>query len=324
MRQDPMPTVAWELPLSEPERSETMPAQETRPESNDLTRRHWMQGTAAALAAAAWGAAPVGAKEEAPAKTEKVVVKGRIKQAVPAGYGGFRTWEELARLAAAMGLKGLDFISPEDFAAVKKFGLIGTLTPSHGLTEGMVDKKNHAECIEALAKSIAATGDAGFPNVVDLSGNRNGIPDDAGLKNYVEGIKKVVGLAEKKKVNICLEVLNSRHDHPDYMCDSVEWAAEACKKVGSPRLKILFDIYHVQCMQGDIIDRIRKYKEYIGHYHTAGVPGRHEIGDNQELYYPAIMRAIADTKFEGYVSHEFGPTRDPLASLREAVRICDV
>ncbi|MBN2577411.1 MAG: TIM barrel protein [Pirellulales bacterium] len=301
-----------------------MPTGRNCGDSTDLSRRHWIQGTAAALAAAAWGAKSAGAEQSDPAQTEKVVVKGRIKQAVPAGYGGFRTWQELGRHAAAMGLKGLDFLGPEDFAEAKKLGLICTLTPSHGLTEGLVNKKNHAECIAALTKSIEATGDAGFPNVVDLSGNRYGTPDDVGLKNYVEGIKKVIGLAEKKKVNICLEVLNSRHDHPDYMCDTVEWGVEACKNVGSPRLKVLFDIYHIQIMQGDIIDRIRKFKEYIGHYHTAGVPGRHEIGDDQELNYPAIMRAIVETGFDGYVSHEFGPTRDPLTSLREAVKICDV
>jgi hydroxypyruvate isomerase len=155
------------------------------------------------------------------------------------------------------------------------------------------------------------------------------MPDDVGLNNTVEGIKRVIGYAEKKKVNLVFEVLNSRVNvemkgHPDYMADHVEWAVELCRRIASERMKILFDIYHVQIMQGDLITRIRQYHEYIGHYHTAGVPGRNEIDDTQEINYPAVMRAIVETKYTGYVAQEFIPTRDPMTSLREAVRICDV
>jgi hydroxypyruvate isomerase len=293
-------------------------------QTTDLSRRRWMQGTTAALAVAACGVQASSNAEEKPAKTGKAVISGRLRQSVPGGYGGFASLEDLCKPIADMGLKGVEFVRPENWPTLKKFGLVCAMTPAHGLTKGLVDKANHTECIEVLRKSIEATSDAGFPNVIDLSGNRNGIPDDVGLTNYVEGIKKVLGDAEKKRVTVCLEVLNSRHDHPDYMCDSVEWGIEACKRVGSPRLKILFDIYHVQIMQGDIIARIRQYKEYIGHYHTAGVPGRHELDAHQELNYRAIMQAIAETGFQGFVGQEFVPTRDPLTSLCEAVRVCDV
>ena len=184
-------------------------------------------------------------------------------------------------------------------------------------------------CIDKIKTAVDACAEAGFPSVITFSGFRNGIPDDVGLENSVEGLKKVIGYAEKKKVNLCMEVLNSRVDvemkgHPGYMGDSVQWVGEVCKQISSPRMLMLFDIYHVQIMQGDIITRIRKWKDYIGHYHTAGVPGRNEMDDNQEINYPPIMREIVKTGFKGYVAHEFIPTRDPLQGLRQAVKLCDV
>ena len=160
--------------------------------------------------------------------------------------------------------------------------------------------------------------------MISFSGNRRGIPDDVGIENAVAALKKIVGHAEKKKVNIVLEYLNSKVNHKDYMLDNMAWGAEVCKQVGSERVKILYDIYHAQIMEGDIIRTIRTYKDYIGHYHTGGNPGRNEIDDTQELYYPAIMKAIAETGFKGYVAHEFVPKRDPLAALTYAARICDV
>jgi hydroxypyruvate isomerase len=301
----------------------------SRSSSNDLTsalnRRHLLQTTAGGLAAMVLGDQLYGADQpEKDAPAEKVVAKGRLKQSVSRWCFGGIALTDLARESAAMGLQSIELVGPEEFSVLKEHGLICAMTPSHGIPKGLNDKANHAQCIESLKKSIEATGEAGFPNVVDVSGNRFGMPDDVGLANYVEGIKKVIGLAERKNVTICLEVLNSRHDHQDYMCDTVEWAVEACKRVGSPRLKILFDIYHVQIMQGDIIARIKQFHEYIGHYHTAGVPGRHEMDENQELNYPAIMRAIAETGFQGFVGHEFIPTSDPIGKLREAVKQCDV
>ena len=297
---------------------------------NDLTsalnRRHLLQTTAGGMAALFMGGTSVADDTPAAAEktAEKVITKGRLKQSVSRWCFGDVTLADLARASAAMGLKSVEIVGPEDWPVLKEHGLICALTPSHGIPKGLNDKANHAQCIESLKKSIEATSAAGFPNVVDLSGNRFGMADDVGLANYVEGIKKVVGFAEQKNVTICLEVLNSRHDHQDYMCDTVEWAVEACKKVGSPRLKILFDIYHVQIMQGDIIARIKQYHEYIGHYHTAGVPGRHEMDETQELCYPAIMRAIAETGYQGYIGHEFIPTSDPIGKLREMAKLCDV
>jgi hydroxypyruvate isomerase len=297
-----------------------MPRTSSNALSSALNRRHLLQTTAGGLAAIFFGD-QLHADDQA---GEKVAVKGRLKQSVSRWCFGGIALADLARASAAMGIKSVELVEPGDFPVLKEHGLICAMTPSHGIPKGLNDKANHAQCIESLKKSIEATADAGFPNVVDVSGNRFGMADDVGLANYVEGIKKVIGFAEEKNVTICLEVLNSRHDHGDYMCDTVEWAVEACKRVGSPRLKILFDIYHVQIMQGDIIARIKQFHEYIGHYHTAGVPGRHEMDDSQELNYPAIMRAIVESGFQGYVGHEFIPQSDPLGKLREAVKQCDV
>jgi hydroxypyruvate isomerase len=239
------------------------------------------------------------------------------------------TLEELCQVAAAMGIQSVELVDPSDWPLLKKYGLVCALASSHGFVDGWNRRENWPMCREKIVAAVDACAEAGFPNVITFSGFRKGMPDDVGLENTVAGLKTVIGYAEKKKVNLIFEVLNSRVDvemkgHPDYMADKVEWAVEVCKRIGSPRLKILFDVYHVQIMQGDIITRIRQFAEYIGHYHVAGVPGRHELDENQELNYPAIMRAIAETKFEGFVAQEFIPTRDPVRSLWEAVRLCDV
>lgn len=257
------------------------------------------------------------------------VVKGRIKQSACAWCFKPMALETLARNGAAMGLKSIELVPPKDWRILKKYGLICALTSSHGFVDGWNHKENHAMCMEKTTAAIDATAAAGFPSVITFSGFRRGMPDDVGLENTVEGLKKVIGHAEQKKVNLVLEVLNSRVNaemkgHPDYMADRVEWAVEVCDRIGSERMKILFDIYHVQIMQGDVITRIRKCHPYIGHYHTAGVPGRNELDENQEINYPAIMRVVAETGYTGYVGHEFVPTRDPMRSLWEAVRLCDV
>jgi len=184
-------------------------------------------------------------------------------------------------------------------------------------------------CHEKLRKAIDACAEFGFPNVITFTGFREDIPDDVGLKNSVAGLKQIVGHAEKQKVNLCLEMLNSRVDeemkgHPGYQGDHTDYCIEIIKQVGSPRLNLLFDIYHVQIMEGDIITRIRQYKDYIGHYHTAGNPGRRELDEHQEINYPPIMQEIVKTGYKGYVAQEFIPTRDPLVGLTEAVRLCDV
>jgi len=157
-----------------------------------------------------------------------------------------------------------------------------------------------------------------------MSGNRAGLSDEEGAANCVAGLKQIAAFAEEKKVNVCMELLNSKRNHKDYQCDRTAWGAEVCKKVGSPRVKLLYDIYHMQVQEGDVIATIRENIEWIAHFHTAGVPGRHEVDETQELYYPAIMQAIVDLKFDGYVAHEYSPTRDPVESLKNSVAICDV
>jgi hydroxypyruvate isomerase len=175
-----------------------------------------------------------------------------------------------------------------------------------------------------MRESIEANASHGFKNIICFSGNREGQDDQEGMDVCAEALKKIVGLAEQKKVTICMELLNSKVDHHDYMCDHTAWGVALCKKVGSERFKLLYDIYHMQIMEGDVIRTIRDNKDYIAHVHTGGVPGRHEIDETQELNYPAIMKAIADMKFPGFVAQEFIPAREPITSLRQAVGICDV
>ena len=193
------------------------------------------------------------------------------------------------------------------------------------LSKGWNDKQYHSTLIKNYTEHIDLVANAGFRNLFTASGNRNGMDDETGLKNCVEGIKQVIGQAEKRGVVIQMELLNSKVDHKDYMCDRTQWGVELCKRIGSPNFKLLYDIYHMQIDEGDVIRTIRDYNTYIGHYHTAGVPGRHEIDETQELYYPAIMKAILATGFNDYVAQEFIPlAADKLESLRKAVMICDV
>lgn len=301
---------------------------------NRLARRGFLQGTGAALALAGSGQMIRSSLAEE-WKLERAATKGRIRHSVCAwcftGQWSPRpmSLEELCQVAVAMGIESVELVDPEHWPILKKYGLVCAMASSHGFVNGWNHRENWPMCREKIIAAVDACAEAGFPNVITFSGFRKGMPDDVGLENTVAGLKTVVGYAEKKKVNLVLEVLNSRVDvemkgHPDYMGDTVEWCVEVCKRVGSPRLKILFDVYHVQIMQGDIITRIRQFAEYIGHYHVAGVPGRHELDDNQELNYPPIMRAIAETKFDGFVAQEFIPTRDPVRSLWEAVKLCDV
>ncbi len=293
--------------------------------SSRVDRRRWL-GAVAGVAAA--GLAP-GSRAATLAADQPVATKGRLKQSVCYWCFDRIDFEDFARHVAAMGIRSIELVPPERWPILKRHGLICALTSSHGFVEGWNRKENYAMCEQKVKQAIDATAAAGFPSVITFSGFRKGMPDDVGLENTVTGLKRVIGHAERSKVNLCLEVLNSRVDvemkgHPDYMADKVEWAVEVCRRIGSPRMKILFDIYHVQIMQGDIITRIRQFHEYIGHYHTAGVPGRNEIDATQEINYAPIFKTIAETRFEGYVAHEFIPTRDPLESLREAVALCDV
>ena len=309
-----------------------MNAEHRAPVSRRLTRRGLLTGAAGAVAAGVGlsAARAPGADAEGPA-----VTKGRIKQSVCdwcfLGDCSVKpmTLEELCRHAAALGIKSVELVGPKDWPTLKKHGLICALAGSHGFVKGWNHKENWPMCQEKIKQAVDDCAAARFPSVITFSGFRNGMPDDVGLENTVAGLKTVIGYAEEKKINLIIEVLNSRVDvemkgHPGYMGDKVEWVGEVCRRIASPRMKILFDIYHVQIMQGDIITRIRKWKDYIGHYHTAGVPGRNELDDNQEINYPPIMRTIVQTGYQAYVAHEFIPTRDPVKSLREAVALCDV
>jgi hydroxypyruvate isomerase len=293
--------------------------------SSHLTRRGLIQSSsllAAGAIASRLGGTTAAAVD--PEKVQTVATKARINQSVSRWCFDKWSLDELCQVSKKLGLKGIDLLGPDDFATVKKYGLVVSMVNSHSLSDGLADKKFHDACLAKLRESIDATSAAGFPNVVSFSGNRRGIPDDVGVGNAVEALKKIAGYAEKKNVTICLEYLNSKVNHKDYMLDHIGWGVEVCKRVGSDRVKILYDIYHAQIMEGDIIRTITDYKDYMGHYHTGGNPGRNEIDDTQELYYPAIMKAIAETGFKGYVAHEFVPKRDPLESLTYAARICDV
>jgi hydroxypyruvate isomerase len=263
------------------------------------------------------------------------ITKGRIQQSVVPWCFKPMTVEELARHAAALGMKSVELCAPSDWPILQKYGLTCAIGSSHGFVKGWNQKENWDYCTEIITKSVTAAGDFGCPSVITFSGMRGSLPagpegDELGKKNFVEGIKRVLPLAEQKKVTLALEMLNSRVDvemkgHPGYQCDTIEWAVDVCNRVGSDRLKILFDIYHVQIMQGDVIVRLKKYKDYIAHYHTAGNPGRNEIDDTQEIHYPGIMKAVAETGYKGFVGQEFIPTwKDPVAALRHAAGICDV
>jgi len=256
---------------------------------------------------------------------ERVVKNGRINQSVSKWCYGKFSLEEMCAVGKKMGLKAIDLLGPNDFPTLKKHGLACSMVNTHGLTKGINRKENHEECLAKIRTAIDAAAEYKYPNVISFPGNRKGMPDDVGVENSVIALKKVAGYAEKKGVTICLEYLNSKVNHKDYMFDNMAWGVEVCKKVGSESVKILYDIYHAQIMEGDIIRTIRTCKEYIGHYHTGGNPGRNEIDETQELYYPAIMRAIVETGYKGYVAHEFVPkNKDQIASLAYAVRICDV
>jgi hydroxypyruvate isomerase len=293
-----------------------------------LNRRNALKrmGGGLALSAAATLPSVVRGKDEPQPYTAK---NGRIQQSVIHWCFKPMPVEELANHSARMGLKSVELVAPENWPTLKKLGLICAISSSHGFTKGFAHKEEHAECLETLRKQIDLTSDAGFPNIITFSGFRRGISDEEGMKNMVDGLKQIVGHAEKKKVTVCLEMLNSRVNvemkgHPDYFCDKIEMAVEVCKRVGSERMKVLFDIYHVQIMEGDIIARIKQFHPYIGHYHTAGVPGRNELDDTQEINYVPIMKAIAETGYKGYVGQEFIPTRDKALALNEAVKLCDV
>jgi hydroxypyruvate isomerase len=291
---------------------------------NKLSRRTFIRGSSLIAAGTIAGTLARAGRAMTVDEVEREVKNGRINQSVSKWCYGKFSLEEMCVIGKKMGLKAIDLLGPNDFPILKKHGLACSMINTHNLTKGLNRKENHEECLAKIRTAIDAAAEYGYPNVISFPGNREGMPDDVGVENSVIGLKKIAGYAEKKGVTICLEYLNSKVNHKDYMFDNMAWGVEVCKKVGSPNVKILYDIYHAQIMEGDIIRTLRNNKEYIGHYHTGGNPGRNEIDETQELYYPAIMRAIADTGYKGYVAHEFVPKKDPIESLAYAVRICDV
>jgi hydroxypyruvate isomerase len=257
-------------------------------------------------------------------------LKGRIRQSVCLWcYNGYLKREgmnldDFAAECAKMGLKSVELTSPDQWPTLKKHGLTCAMTPSHGITKGLNRVENHQECLDRIRTSIDDTADAGFPNVICFSGNREGMDDEEGLANCVTALKSIASYAEQKKVTICLEFLNSIN-HKDYMADTTAWCVKLVEKVGSPRVKVLYDIYHAAMMEEDVLADIRKHHECWGHYHTGGYPGRNEIDETQQLDYAKLMLAIVESGYKGYVGQEFVPKRpDALKSLRQAVALCDV
>lgn len=252
---------------------------------------------------------------------------GRLKQSVSKWC--FDKWwslDQLCRNAAELGLAGVDLATPEDWPTIRKYGLVPTMQDPGGgtITDGLNRKENHAAIERQLREGIARCAAAGVPNIITFSGSRGGLSDSEGIDNSVLCLNRIKEFAEDKGVTVCLELLNSKVDHPDYQCDHTAWGVEVCKRVNSPRVKLLYDIYHMQIMEGDIIRTLREAIPYIAHIHTGGNPGRHEIDATQELNYRAIAGALADLEFSGFVAHEFLPVGDPLASLRQAIEICSV
>jgi hydroxypyruvate isomerase len=283
-----------------------------------FSRREILGGLALAAAA------PSLALADEPAGAAPPDAGKRIRQSVCKWCYGSMPVEDLARNAARMGFRSVELVEPKDWGILKSHGLVCAMTFSHGIAKGINKKENHAECLAQIRDAIEKTSEAGFPNVICFSGNRAGTSDEDGIANCVAAVKEVMALAEAKKVTLCMELLNSKVDHRDYHADRTPWGVEVVKRVGSERFKLLYDIYHMQIMEGDVIRTIRENHAYIGHYHTAGNPGRNEIDESQELNYAAIMRAIADTGYAGFVGQEFVPKKDPMTSLEHAFRVCDV
>jgi hydroxypyruvate isomerase len=284
-----------------------------------LARRHFLGLLGSVTAFSILGvAAP-------PARAE--VRKGRLKQGVCRGVfkGANLDLEGECKEAARLGACGIDLVGPDTFPVLKKHGLIPTMLPGgSGIKDGINDKKNHATIEPKMREAIKAAAAAGAPNVIVLSGDRKGLTDEEGAENCVIFLNSIKAQAEDQNVTLCMELLNSKVNHPGYMCDHTAWGAEVCKRVNSPRVKLLYDIYHMQIMEGDVIRTIQQNIKYIGHFHTAGNPGRHQFDDSQELNYKGICKAIADLGYQGYLSHEYSPTRDPITTLDQMMGICEV
>jgi hydroxypyruvate isomerase len=252
--------------------------------------------------------------------------KGRIHQSVCQWCYPHVPIDQLAEYAAKIGLRGVDLLKPDEYEIPRRYGLICTMGYAGGgdIGKALNRVENHGAIEQAFRTNIPRAAKAGVPNVITFSGNRAGMSEEEGARNTIAGLNRVKKIAEDQGLTICLELLNSKVNHPDYMCDHTAWGVRVVQEVNSPNVKLLYDIYHMQIMEGDLIETIRKNLQWIGHFHTGGVPGRHELDDTQEVRWDGVMRAIADAGFKGYVAHEFVPTDDPLVSLKKAADLCDV
>ena len=294
-----------------------------------MTRRKFIQS--AALAAAATplvGPSATGAGNVAPTTGK---LKGNINHSACRWCYGKVKLEDLCAAGKEMGLVGIDLLAPADFPTLKQYGLVCSMVSNPtvnglgGIPKAWNRVEHHEQLVSAYEQRLQETAAAGFERLICFSGNRAGLDDEKGLENCAAGLKRILPVAEKLKVTLCMELLNSKRSHKDYQCDHVAWGTELVRRVSSERFKLLYDIFHMQIMDGDVCDTIRENHQYFDHYHTGGVPGRAEIDESQELNYPRIMQAILATGFKGYVAQEFVPKRpDPLASLRQAVQLCDV
>ena len=259
-------------------------------------------------------------------QTTPVQRKGNIRQSVCRWCYQSTPLDTLSAYAARIGLKGVDLLNPKEWEVPARYGLICSMGYAGGgeISSALNRRENHAQIEEAFRKNIPLAAKAGVPNVITFSGNRAGMSDEEGAKNTIAGLSRIKKIGEDHGVNICIELLNSKVDHKDYMCDRTAWGVRVVQAVNSPRVKLLYDIYHMQIMEGDLVRTIQKNIDWIGHFHTGGVPGRHELDGTQEVQWDGVMRGIAAANFRGYVAHEFVPTRDPFTSLGQAADLCDV
>jgi len=291
-----------------------------------ISRRNLVKS---ALAGAALAASPhfASASPESISDDAPVVRKGRIKQSVCRWCYSKISVDDLSAYAAKIGLKAVDLLNPDEYEIPHRYGLICSMgyADAGTIKDGLNRTSNHAVIEAGLRKNIPLAAKAGVPNVITFSGVRAGMSDEEGLKNSILGLNRVKKIAEDHGVTICMELLNSKVNHPDYMADHSAWGIRLMEAVDSPNVKLLYDIYHMQIQEGDLTRTIQSNIRWMGHFHTGGVPGRHELNDQQEVQWDGLMRGIAATPFAGYVAHEFQPTApDPLASLRQAVDLCDV
>jgi hydroxypyruvate isomerase len=294
-----------------------------------ITRREILSSGVASLAFAASPDALRAASEQtgdSPAGPP-IARKNRIKQSVSRWcYKGIPL-DQLCTYSAHIGLRGIDLLDVEDFEVPRRYGLICTMGyagKSGTIKSGLNRLENHAAIEQDFRQAIPLAVKSQVPNLITFSGNRAGLSDEQGAANTVVGLNRLKKLAEDSGVTICVELLNSKVNHPDYMCDHTAWGVRVVQEVNSPHIKLLYDIYHMQIMEGDLIATIQKNIQWLAHFHTGGVPGRHELNDQQEVQWDGVMRGIAASGFTGYVGHEFVPAGDPLQSLRQAVDLCDV